>query len=57
MQESFLHVWKKLDSYDTSQNFSTWLYTVARNRTIDRLREQKKEIKTQQYQLKEEDVT
>jgi len=41
VQEVFVHVWKNLDKYDVSKTFSTWLYTVARHRIIDRLRQQK----------------
>lgn len=52
-QEVFVHVWKKLEYYDSSQTFSTWLYTVARNRTIDRLRQQKQETRTQKLEERE----
>jgi RNA polymerase sigma-70 factor (ECF subfamily) len=46
LQEVLLHVWKKLHLYDQSQSFSTWLYTLARHRTIDWLRMQKKDTQT-----------
>lgn len=50
VQEVFVHVWKHLDKYDASKTFSTWLYTVARNRIIDWLRQQKQETKTQKLE-------
>jgi RNA polymerase sigma-70 factor (ECF subfamily) len=47
VQEVFVHVWKQLDTYDSSKKFSTRLYTVARNKTIDWLRQHKWEHNTQ----------
>ena len=48
LQEVFIHVWKKLDAYDQTKTFSTWLYTIARNRILDRIRDNKHE-KNKQY--------
>ena len=40
-QETFIKMWKKLAQYDARYNFKTWLFTIARNSTIDYLRKQK----------------
>ena len=40
-QEIFIKIWKKLPKYKMGQNFKVWLFTVARNTTIDFLRKRK----------------
>jgi RNA polymerase sigma factor (sigma-70 family) len=35
VQDIFVTVYRKLDSYDERWAFSTWLYRIARNRLID----------------------
>ncbi len=41
-QECFLRVWKRADSFDPDKaSFSTWLYRVAGNLCIDRIRKRK----------------
>ena len=38
-QETMLTIWRKADSYDPAlASVSTWVFTIARNRRIDRLR-------------------
>lgn len=37
-QETFLRLWKRAHDYQAKQKPSTWLYTIARNLCIDRLR-------------------
>ena len=44
VQEAFMKAFKNLESYDTSYAFSTWLYRITTNHTIDYLR--KKKLKT-----------
>jgi RNA polymerase sigma-70 factor (ECF subfamily) len=39
-QEVFLKVFESLDRYDGQYKFSTWLYKIASNHTIDHLRRQ-----------------
>lgn len=41
VQESFLRVYTNLDRYDETQKFSTWIYRIATNLCIDRLRKRK----------------
>ena len=37
-QEVFVRVHQNLDTYNTSTKFSTWLFALAHNATVDRLR-------------------
>jgi RNA polymerase sigma-70 factor (ECF subfamily) len=37
-QETFLRVYRKLDSYDPNRKFKTWLLSIASHYCIDRLR-------------------
>ena len=39
--EVFLTLVADKNSYDTSRTFSTWIYTIARNKSIDRIRKRK----------------
>lgn len=40
LQDVFVNIWRRADAFDpTRGNAMTWLITMARNRTIDRLRE------------------
>ncbi|MFB5677627.1 RNA polymerase sigma factor SigW [Paenibacillus terreus] len=41
VQETFLRVYRNLDKYDPNQKFSTWIYRIATNLCIDRLRRRK----------------
>ena len=41
VQETFLRVFTNLHRYDESQKFSTWIYRIAANLCIDRLRKRK----------------
>ncbi|SRR5690554_243977 len=45
VQESFIKAFAALDSYSTQYAFSTWLYKIATNHSIDFLR--KKKLRTQ----------
>lgn len=40
-QEAFIRAYINIDSYDEKRKFSTWLYRIATNLTIDRLRKRK----------------
>jgi len=41
VQETFLRVYTNLHRYDETQKFSTWIYRIATNLCIDRLRKRK----------------
>lgn len=41
VQDTFLRVYKNLDKYDENLKFSTWIYRIATNLCIDRLRKRK----------------
>ena len=38
VQETFIKVWLKLSSFDTSRKFSTWVYAIATNLCYDKLK-------------------
>jgi RNA polymerase sigma-70 factor (ECF subfamily) len=40
-QEVFLRAYVNIHSFDNNRNFSTWIYRIATNLTIDRLRKRK----------------
>lgn len=40
-QEAFLRAYLNMDTYDIDKKFSSWLYRIATNVTIDRLRKKK----------------
>jgi RNA polymerase sigma-70 factor (ECF subfamily) len=38
VQQTFIRVWQNLQRYDPAQKFTTWLYRIATNLCLDRLR-------------------
>ena len=40
-QEVFIKVWKNLKKFDPEQSFKTWLFSIARNTTIDWMRKRR----------------
>ncbi|WP_369809941.1 RNA polymerase sigma factor SigW [Gracilibacillus caseinilyticus] len=40
-QEAFIRAYLNIQSYDENRKFSTWLYRIATNLTIDRIRKKK----------------
>lgn len=40
-QEAFIRAYINIDSFDDKRKFSTWLYRIATNLTIDRIRKRK----------------
>ena len=43
-QEAFIKVFLKLDSYDESRKFSSWLFSIASHYCIDRLRKRRVQL-------------
>lgn len=44
VQETFIRVWMNLKSFDTSRKFTTWVYTIATNLCMDKLRATKRKV-------------
>ena len=44
VNQTFINAWEKLHQYDSKWNFSTWIYTIARNVALGNLRDQKRHI-------------
>ena len=40
-QETFLRVWKNLKKFDQTKNFKTWIFTIAKNASLDLLKKKK----------------
>jgi RNA polymerase sigma-70 factor (ECF subfamily) len=44
-QEAMIQVWRRADSFDPARAAaSTWIYTIARNKRIDRLRRERRPV-------------
>ncbi|MTT31495.1 RNA polymerase sigma factor SigW [Terrilactibacillus sp. BCM23-1] len=43
-QEAFIRAYTKIDKYDVERKFSTWLYRIATNLSIDYLRKKKPNV-------------
>jgi RNA polymerase sigma factor (sigma-70 family) len=61
LQDTFFTVWKKSEQYDASKGrFYTWIYRIARNKSLNELRKSHKLIQTDDlsvYTNKEEAVS
>src|SRR5262249_16018224 len=52
VQESLLRAYKSLERFELRANFSTWLYRIAVNRTLDFLNARKTQMRTKDtYQI------
>jgi RNA polymerase sigma-70 factor (ECF subfamily) len=40
-QETFVRAWKNLKKFDTTRNLKTWLFTIAKNASLDLLKKKK----------------
>ena len=57
VQETFLRAYKQLDKYEARASFSTWLYRIASNYSLDLIRSRKRhEDKREQRAPEEPDV-
>src|SRR3979409_2775484 len=43
VQEAFLRAYQKLEQFESRANFGTWVYRIAANYAIDRMRQKKGE--------------
>ena len=53
VQEAFIRAFRKLDRFRGNDNFYTWLYRIAFNRSVDRRRTRRptRSIETEMHQL------
>jgi RNA polymerase sigma-70 factor, ECF subfamily len=56
-QELFLNFYKRIFKYKEKNRFGSWIFTSARNLTLDYLRKRSKEINRSQYLDDENDST
>jgi RNA polymerase sigma-70 factor (ECF subfamily) len=42
VQDSFIKIWQKIETFDMKEKFSTWLYKIVANSAIDRMRQIKR---------------
>lgn len=54
LQEVFLKVYKSLNLFDGDLKFSTWIYQITRNATIDAIR--KKQVRPQTVWLEDDEM-
>jgi RNA polymerase sigma-70 factor (ECF subfamily) len=54
-QDTFIKVFEKLYTFDLEKNFSTWLFTIAKNNTFNYLKKQKKAMEI--YTKEETSIT
>ncbi len=54
VQEAFIKVYKSLNAFDNSFEFSTWIYRITRNTTFDAIR--RKHTRPQSARLEEEEI-
>lgn len=40
-QEAFIRAWKNLKQFDVSKSFTTWLFTIAKNASLDLIKKKK----------------
>ena len=50
VQEAFLRAYQKLEQFELRANFGTWVYRIAANYSIDRMRQRQKEDSRRQTQ-------
>ena len=56
VQETFLRAFKQLDSYESRSSFSTWIYRIAANYSLDLIRSKKRHASRRADSNDEEDV-
>jgi RNA polymerase sigma-70 factor (ECF subfamily) len=53
VQEAFLRAYQKLSQFASRANFGTWVYRIAANYAIDRMRQRKSEDSNRQHPARE----
>lgn len=53
---TFINIWEKINQYDQSYNFSTWVYAIAKNEALGRIRMDKKNVSHEQMCLNQSKV-
>ncbi|WP_096186315.1 RNA polymerase sigma factor SigW [Evansella halocellulosilytica] len=56
-QEAFLRAYTNIDSYDINRKFSTWIFRIATNLAIDRIRKKKPDFHLEDQVAGTEDLT
>ncbi|MDG5788070.1 RNA polymerase sigma factor SigW [Evansella sp. AB-P1] len=56
-QEAFLRAYVNIESYDMNRKFSTWLFRIATNLAIDRIRKKKPDFHLEDQVAGTEDLT
>jgi RNA polymerase sigma-70 factor (ECF subfamily) len=56
VQESFLRAYRQLDSYESRSSFSTWLYRIAANYSLDLIRSRKRHEDRRAHALEGDEV-
>jgi len=54
LQDVFIKVYRNINSFDSSYKFSTWIFQITRNTTIDAIR--KKTSRPQEFSLDQNDL-
>lgn len=44
LSKAFITIWEKIDQYDSTYNFSTWVYTIVKNECLILLRQRNKNL-------------
>ncbi|UCZ53416.1 RNA polymerase sigma factor SigW [Bacillus shivajii] len=56
-QEAFLRAYTNIESYDINRKFSTWIFRIATNLAIDRIRKKKPDFHLEDQVAGTEDLT
>lgn len=44
LSQTFISIWEKIDQYNTTYNFSTWVYAIAKNEALGQIRIRNKTV-------------
>ncbi|MGJ3234868.1 RNA polymerase sigma factor [Marivirga sp.] len=59
LQECFIKIWNKIDTFNESASLYTWIYKIAVNEALQQLRKRKNSFKNEQqyYEFLEQKIT